>query len=106
MHNSSTQMLDVAGVDSGTWPADGGGVANCRRDLIDRIPGLRWYQFSEIGTPMKTIMYQVEMNVQQLVLIPLWGTDLGGPNEHILSAVPYGLLDARKWMTTSRNIRK
>ncbi len=77
MHTSETQMLDVAGVDSGTWPADGGGVANCRRDLIDRIPGLRWHQFSEIGTPMKTIIYQAEMNVQQLVLIPLWGTELG-----------------------------
>lgn len=26
-------VLDVAGLDSGTWPADGGGVANVRQRL-------------------------------------------------------------------------
>lgn len=29
--------LDVVGIDSGTWPADGGGVAACRRDVVDRL---------------------------------------------------------------------
>lgn len=31
--------LHVVGLDSGTWPADGGGVASCRRDLVNRLEG-------------------------------------------------------------------
>ena len=93
------QPLHVCGLDSGTWPvrqlskfafsshltslffsllqADGGGVASCRRDLVDRIGTLRWDQISEIGNPMKVATYNIEENVSSLCMVPLWGSVRG-----------------------------
>lgn len=34
---------------------------------------------------MKIVMYQAELNVQQLTLIPLWGSELGKKREILLS---------------------
>ena len=41
--------LKVMGLDSGTWPMDGGGVASCRRDVVNRIDGIDWEMVSETG---------------------------------------------------------
>eukprot|EP00163_Fabomonas_tropica_P032433 TRINITY_DN812_c0_g2_i14.p1 TRINITY_DN812_c0_g2~~TRINITY_DN812_c0_g2_i14.p1 ORF type:complete len:4409 (+),score=1027.50 TRINITY_DN812_c0_g2_i14:338-13564(+) len=96
------------GLDSGTWPADGGGVASCRRDLVDRLSRVRWNQVSELGHNMKVVQrdYQVDRNVQSLTFIHLWGSELGGPNESILSETAYGLLSAKRWRTTDAVIHQ
>jgi glycosyltransferase involved in cell wall biosynthesis len=104
---SAAAPLEVTGLDSGTWPSDGGGVATCRRDLVDQLPRVRWDQIAELGNPMKVIRaaYQTERNVRSLTFIHLWGTELGGPNETILSEIPYGSLSANAWRTTRTAIR-
>jgi glycosyltransferase involved in cell wall biosynthesis len=100
--------LEVTGLDSGTWPADGGGVASCRRDLINQLPRVRWNQIAELGNPMKVVGagYQTERNVRSLTFVHLWGTELGGPNEQILSEVPACALSANAWRTTRLAIRR
>lgn len=71
-HTHIASPLASLGLDSGTWPADGGGVASCRRDLIDHVHGIAWHQQSEIGNPMKLFLYATELHVHSLSLIPLW----------------------------------
>lgn len=81
-------------LDSGTWPADGGGVASCRRDVVDRLQKVRWFMVSEVGNPMKIIhgAYQIERNIAYTNTIHLWGRETGGPNHTIMSDVPYGVI--------------
>lgn len=98
--------LDVVGIDSGTWPADGGGVASCRRDVVDRLPSISWTQFSEIGNPMKLTQYQIERNIRNLTLIPLWGDIVNDPCALLLTDTPYGTLAARRARTTPETIEK
>lgn len=98
--------LDVVGIDSGTWPADGGGVAACRRDVVDRLSSISWTQMAEIGNPMKLTQYQIERNVRSLTLIPLWGDIVNDPCALLLTDIPYGVLAARRWRTTPKAIEK
>jgi hypothetical protein len=51
---------------------------------------------SEIANPMRLYMYQAEQNVRTLTLLPLWGCDIDGPNEMLLSDIPYGELQPKK----------
>ena len=103
-HNGTTEsggnaFLRVMGLDSGTWPMDGGGVASCRRDVVNRIDGVRWEMVSETGNDMKTVhrSYQVEAHVQSLNFVPLWGTDLGSPIQNVLSHEPVLKLKLNGW---------
>jgi len=98
--------LDVVGIDSGTWPADGGGVAACRRDVVDRLSTISWTQFAEIGNPMKLTQYQIERNIRSLTLIPLWGDIVNDPCALLLTDIPYGTLAARRWRTTPKAIEQ
>ena len=100
--------LRVLGLDSGTWPMDGGGVASCRRDVVNRIDGVRWEMVSETGNDMKTIAssYQVETNVQSLNYVPLWGMDLGSPLQNILSHEPVMKVRLNSWRLDRSVIRE
>lgn len=99
-------IIRVAGLDSGTWPADCGGVSSCRRDLVDRLPRLAWTSIAEVGNTAKDMQYQFERNVESVMLVPLWGCDLDGPNERVFSNVPYGALVGRKRRTTDSVVRE
>eukprot|EP00741_Cyanophora_paradoxa_P012257 tig00020604_g11844.t1 len=103
--------LPVTNVDTGTWPMDGGGVAACRRDLVDTLPRLRWDAAIELGTEARLVPdgYNVSRNVRSLQFTPLWhatGLPEAQQGEHELATLPYGLLAARRWRTSSRVIRR
>ena len=100
--------LRVMGLDSGTWPMDGGGVASCRRDVVNRIDGVRWEMVSETGNDMKTVhrSYQVEAHVQSLNFVPLWGLDLGSPSQNVLSHEPVLKLKLNAWRLGRSVIRE
>ena len=105
---SPDNPLNVMGLDSGTWPMDGGGVASCRRDVIDRLPRVRWHQLSEIGNMMKLVQadYQIQKNVASLTYLPLFGPELFGPSQNVLSDIPYGELAHRLWITTTEVVER
>jgi glycosyltransferase involved in cell wall biosynthesis len=44
---------DVVALDTGTWPADGGGVSMCREALLAGLPLLRWAVVAEVSTTGK-----------------------------------------------------
>eukprot|EP00741_Cyanophora_paradoxa_P012256 tig00020604_g11843.t1 len=103
--------LPVTNVDTGTWPMDGGGVAACRRDLVDTLPRLRWDATIELGNEARLVPdgYNVSRNVRSLQFTPLWhvtGLPEAQQGEHELATLPYGLLAARRWRTSSRAIRR
>ena len=97
--------LRVAGIDSGTWPFDGGGVASCRRDLVDRLPRLSWTMYPEVGDTRKEIKYRFEENVMSITPIFMWGCDNDGPNQRILSKYPYIKIIGRRRRTTDAVLR-
>ena len=101
-------LLHVLGLDSGTWPMDGGGVASCRRDVVNRIDGVRWQMVAETGNDMKTVhrSYQVEEHVMSLNFVPLWGTDLGSPMQSVLSHKPLLKMKMHSWDLTTDIIEK
>ena len=47
--------LRVLGLDSGTWPMDGGGVASCRRDVVMNVKNIAWNMIAEVGNDMKVV---------------------------------------------------
>jgi len=99
--------INVIGIDSGTWPMDGGGVASCRRDLVDRMEGVNWHMIVEIGNDNRMVSssYQVEKNVDSLNYVSLWSDNLGCLSQSVLSHLPYGShIDKMKRMTNRRNI--
>lgn len=97
--------LRIAGLDSGSWPFDGGGVASCRRDLVNRLPRLSWAMFPEVGNTLKEIKYQFDTNIESIAPIWMWGCEMDGPNERILSNTPYTKLFRRKRRTNDATLR-
>ena len=98
-------QIRVVGLDSGTWPADAGGVTMCRSDLVDGMSRIRWNMFPEVGNVSKEMRRQFQENVESMNFIWLWGCSLDGPNERTLSAVPYGKLVGKKFRTTDNVLR-
>eukprot|EP00127_Corallochytrium_limacisporum_P003734 Clim_evm66s152 gene=Clim_evmTU66s152 len=98
----SRDHLQVLGIDSGTWPTGGGGVGNCRRDLIKGMPGVRWTIMAEIGTDAELLQpgYDVEKNVNAIYFAPLWGLDFATVNQNVLATVSDGELERRRMDTT------
>ena len=45
--------LNVVGMDTGTWPMDGGGVASCRELVLDYVEDINWKVNAEIGNDYK-----------------------------------------------------
>jgi len=108
MKSNSGKYLHVQGLDSGTWPMDGGGVASCRRDVINKLPNVWWEMVAEVGNDMKIIhnAYQVERNVWSLALVPLWGNDFGSPSNTVRSDEPAVALGVSEWRATGASIQK
>lgn len=101
-----SRTVKAIGLDSGTWPMDGGGVASCRRDIVDRIASVKWDMIAEIGHELRTIhdAYQVERNVLSVQYVPLWGNNLGTLVMTMLS-VPFAEMERRSHRTTPAAIR-
>ena len=76
---------------------DGGGVASCRRDLVDRLHSIRWEMIAELGNEERVISnaYQVEHNVLSLKLVPLWGNTLGSLAQTVYCHQDYGILNKK-----------
>ncbi|KNC84851.1 hypothetical protein SARC_02933 [Sphaeroforma arctica JP610] len=102
------ENLQVLSLDSGTWPTGGGGVGSCRRDLIDNLNRVRWTAIAEIGTDSEMVQkgYQAERFVNAIDYVPLWGLDMGTPNQHVLSDQPYGELQLKAKRTTDNIVKR
>eukprot|EP01134_Creolimax_fragrantissima_P007686 CFRG7686T1 len=102
------ENLQVLSLDSGTWPTGGGGVGSCRRDLIDNLNRVRWTAIAEIGTDSEMVQkgYQAERYVNAIDYVPLWGLDMGTPNQHVLSDQPYGELQLKAKRSTDDIIKR
>ena len=98
--------IRVAGLDSGTWPTQNGGVASCRRDLVERLPRISWVMYPEVGNTFQKMNYKFETNVESMNFIWLWGCDLDGPNERMFSTTPAVALMGRKLRTTNRVLQR
>ena len=99
--------LRVMGLDSGTWPMDGGGVASCRRDVVDRLSDIRWEMIAETGNDMKTLhrSYQVEDHVNSVTFVPLWGADLGSPMQTVRASESVMKLKICSWRLSGDVVR-
>jgi len=104
---SGHKLMQAVGLDSGTWPMDGGGVASCRRDLVDRIKTVRWHMQAEIGHELRSIKaaYQVERNVLSMQYVPLWGHNFGHLSQTIRSE-PFSTFDVARLRSNKNAIRK
>ena len=45
----------MLGLDTGTWPMDGGGVATCRELVLDYVSDVTWRVNAEIGNDYKQV---------------------------------------------------
>jgi glycosyltransferase involved in cell wall biosynthesis len=98
-YTSDPDML-VAVLDSGTWPADKGGVSNARRDLVFGLGNsFTWLGSAEIGSWNRLKSFSLAF-VDSMEYVPISGALFDGPNEFVLADVPYTLLFARKQRTT------
>lgn len=50
--------------------------------------------------------YQAERYVNAINYIPLWGLDMGTPNQHVLSDRPYGELELKSARTTDDIVKR
>eukprot|EP00127_Corallochytrium_limacisporum_P006828 Clim_evm43s236 gene=Clim_evmTU43s236 len=66
--------VDAINVDSGTWPMAGGGVSNCRRDLVDNIESVAWFGVAEVANDAcnTTPGLQILKHVTDVTIAPLW----------------------------------
>ena len=104
---SNHKLVQAVGLDSGTWPMDGGGVASCRRDLVDRIKSVRWFMQAEIGHELRSIKdaYQVERNVLSMQYVPLWGHNFGHLSQ-TMRAEPFSTFDIARMKSHKDAIRR
>ena len=52
---AGSSNLSVLGLDAGTWPMDGGGVATCRELVLDYVKDVTWRVNAEIGNDYKKV---------------------------------------------------
>lgn len=52
---AESSSLSVLGLDAGTWPMDGGGVATCRELVLDYVKDVTWKVNAEIGNDYKKV---------------------------------------------------
>ena len=55
--------LNVLGLDTGTWPMDGGGVATCRELVLDYVSDVTWRVNTEIGNDYKKVGISADWHV-------------------------------------------
>ncbi|KAJ3416068.1 hypothetical protein HDV05_003427 [Chytridiales sp. JEL 0842] len=73
--------LQVVSLATGTWPSSSGGVSNCIRDMVDNLKSIRWNVLAENAHDLEMILpsFQIEKNVNSLLMLPLWGFDMLDP---------------------------
>ncbi|CAN0232019.1 unnamed protein product, partial [Scytosiphon promiscuus] len=93
-------------MDSGTWPLYGGGVAVCRKQLLDDTVGrVRWNTLFEVALPAplpNTV--ETPENIRQILPIPLWSQNAGGSYETFLAHTSFITRALRETRTTKAAI--
>lgn len=96
----------VIAMDSGTWPLYGGGVAVCRKQLLDDTVGrVRWNTLFEVALPAplpNTV--ETPENIRQILPIPLWSQNAGGAYETFLAHTSFITRALRESRTTNAAI--
>ncbi|RMZ75833.1 hypothetical protein DV737_g5106, partial [Chaetothyriales sp. CBS 132003] len=106
----STQLRDtkselhVLAMDTGTWPAEGGGVSACRRDMVNDLKTIRWHVIAENANDYGVPKFQVERNVQSLAVLPLWGLDFLTPSHGVLEKTLDAVIQERSHNTSAYDI--
>ncbi|RMZ78616.1 hypothetical protein DV738_g3716, partial [Chaetothyriales sp. CBS 135597] len=107
----STQLRDtkrelhVLAMDTGTWPAEGGGVSACRRDMVNDLKTIRWHVIAENANDYGVPKFQVERNVQSLTLLPLWGLDFLTPSHGVLEKTLDAVVQEKSHHTSEYDIK-
>jgi hypothetical protein len=74
-YKDTRDRISVIFNDVGCWPDAPGGVSNCRRDLVNGHKTIRNHVLAESAHDYGISRFQLEMNVQSLKALPLWGLD-------------------------------
>ncbi|CAN0313296.1 unnamed protein product [Pylaiella littoralis] len=96
----------VIAMDSGTWPLYGGGVAVCRKQLLDDTVGrVRWNAIFEVALPAPVPnAMETPANLRQILPIPLWSQNAGGSYETFLAHTSFVARGQRESRTTNEAI--
>ncbi len=96
----------VVAMDSGTWPLYGGGVAVCRKQLLDDTVGrVRWNALFEVALPAplpNTV--EIPENIRQIMPVPLWTQNAGGAYETFLAHTSFITRALRETRTSNAAI--
>ncbi|RMZ88309.1 hypothetical protein DV736_g4460, partial [Chaetothyriales sp. CBS 134916] len=101
----SKSELHVLAMDTGTWPAEGGGVSACRRDMVNDLKTIRWHVIAESANDYGVPKFQVERNVQSLAVLPLWGLDFLTPSHGVLEKTLDAVIQERSHNTSAYDIK-
>jgi len=74
-YKDTNDRISVIFNNVGCWPDAPGGVSNCRRDLVNGHKTIRNHVLAESAHDYSISRFQLEMNVQSLKALPLWGLD-------------------------------
>ena len=84
----------------GTYPFAGGGVSTWCDILCRQMPDVDFVLFAVTGNPDVRAEYELPPNAEEIVHVPLWGTQ--EPAEYTLAGLPYGEFLRRKRTTGER----
>jgi len=87
----------------GTYPFHRGGVSTWTHNLISNLKDYRFLILSITSTPFLSLKYRLPANVDGLLNIPLWGTEI--VKEHMREFRVRDFL-GRSWSTSERDIRE
>jgi glycosyltransferase involved in cell wall biosynthesis len=98
--------LHVLAMDTSTWPNDPGGVSACRRDMVNDLKTIKWNIVAESANDYGVPKFQIEKNVQSLMILPLWGLDFMNPTHGILEGNLDSAVAQRSFETNTVDIKK
>ena len=104
--NDTHERLHVLGMDTGTFPNEGGGVSCCRRDLVNNLQYIKWHIVAETANDYGVPRFQIEQNIQSLKLLPLWGLDFLTPTHGVIENQLDTAIDEKLIDTSNRDIRE
>lgn len=85
----------------GTYPFHKGGVSTWCHVLTQQLPEVDFKVFAIVANPYLPLRYELATNIQQLVKVPLWGTD--DPVEYSWQS-PFSHAIKSKFQTTKKAI--
>jgi hypothetical protein len=104
--NDTHEQLHVLGMDTGTFPNEGGGVSCCRRDLVNNLQYIKWHIVAETANDYGVPRFQIEQNIQSLKLLPLWGLDFLTPTHGIIENQLDTAIEEKLIDTSNTDIRE